>query len=389
MPPAGRSGTIAPVAPGRLGVALQPKDAFDYLNELGTWLEQRRQDLQALDSAALASSDRDAFSRDMIVAMALSKAISDRYDLLRVTFDSGRVGPREAERLSTLVWGRLDVAPDSPAGGIAPSTAGALALSLPEACRLLDAMVSSLRSRLGLEPAGAEVATRLKDLRATIERIRDQVGVVPAGPERDRARADLQRLEQRAVDVGDRARRGADVGGLLAPLEYAASGLERDLIVGAGTRADDARDAQRAHQLYEELRARGDAIRDLEARCVAAVAPAPRLAVPDVSALGPIPASGAALDAYLDRLDAVSRALTLAHGAYTSALAEREEIDGLSGALAAQAAATGVDDADLAGLRERVTELLRQRPTDVARARAWLAAYRAFLTALTTKEGRR
>lgn len=153
-------------------------------------------------------------------------------------------------------------------------------------------MTSSLRARLSLEPSGAEVGTRLTDVRQTIERVRDQVALAPAGNPRDTARPLLVRLEQRLLDVTDRARRGADVGGLLAPLEHDASTAERDLIVGAGQRVVAARDAVRAQQLRTELAARGEAIRLLETACVEAVTPAPRLAVPDVTALGPVPGPG-------------------------------------------------------------------------------------------------
>ena len=119
----------APEAPGRLGSSVTPQEAFVYLRDLRHVEDKRKDELDALDSAALASSERDAFSRDMLVSMALWKAISDRYDLLEVTFDNGRVGAREAERISALIWGRLDVEPGSAAGSLSPSTSGALALS--------------------------------------------------------------------------------------------------------------------------------------------------------------------------------------------------------------------------------------------------------------------
>ena len=384
---AGAAGA-APDAPGRLGGTVTPQEAFVYLRDLDVWRGRRKSELDALDSAALASSERDSFSRDMLVSMALWKAISDRYDLLEVAFDNGRVGPTEALRISALVWGRLDVAPDSAAGAIAPSTAGALALSLPEACRLSDAMTSSLRARLSLEPSGAEVGTRLKDVRETVERIRDQVGMTPVGGDRDAARSLLARLEQRLLDVTDRAKRGADVGGLLAPLEYDASTTERDLIVGAGQRLDAARDAARATDLRTQLAARGEAIRLLEDQCVAAVSPAPRLAIPDVTALGPVPTAPDAIERYLQRLDAVGRALTTAQGAYADALAERDEVQGLVGALGAQARATGIPMPDLDDLSRRLDAAFAVRPTDMARVRALGAAFRAYLASYTAPPSR-
>ena len=82
-------------------------------------------------------------SRDMSLSMALWKAVSDRYQLLSATFDGGRVGRQERERLSALIWGRLD-------GTLDPSLrpgAGALAVSLPEACRLSDALAGAAADR--------------------------------------------------------------------------------------------------------------------------------------------------------------------------------------------------------------------------------------------------
>ncbi len=374
----------APDAPGRLGSTVSPQEAFVFLRDLGTWRDKRKDELDALDSAALASSDRDSFSRDMLVSMALWKAISDRYDLLEVTFDNGRVGAKEAERLSALIWGRLDVAPGSAAGTLAPSVSGALALTLPEACRLSDAMTSSLRARLSLEPSGAEVGTRLKSVRETVERIRDQVDTVPVGAEREGARDLLRRLDHRLAEVTEKAKRGADVGGVLAPLEYDASTGERDLIVGAGQRLDAARDAARARNQRAELAARGAAIRLLEDQCVAGVTPAPTLAIPDVTALGEVPTDGAGVERYLRRLDAVSRALTAAQTAYAGALAERDELVGIAGAYQAQARATGADGPDLDDLGRRLAETFAATPTDVRRARALLAAYQAYLRSATT-----
>ncbi len=380
-------GTVAPLAPGRLGSPISPQEAFTFLRDLGIWRDKRKEELDGLDAAALASSDRDRFSRDMLVSMALWKAISDRYELLVVTFDSGRVGPAEQARLSTLIWSRMDVPPGSAADTIAPATSGALGLSLPEACRLSDAMASSLRARLSLEPSGAEVGTRIKDVRATIERIRDQVALVPAGVDRDGARSVLARLEQRLVDVTDRAKRGAEVGGLLAPLEFDVASAERDLIVGAGQRLEAARDAARARGQVAELTARAAAVTELVDQCVATVMPAPRFGVPDVRLLGPVPTAPGALTHYLNRLDSVSRALTKVHTAYGDALAEHEEIHGYAGALAAQAKATGLSDPDETHLRERLASVLGARPTDMARARALLAAYRAYVQAYSEVKG--
>jgi hypothetical protein len=142
------------------------------------------------------------------------------------------------------------------------------------------------------------------------------------------------------------------------------------------------------------------------------VSPAPRLAVPDVAALGPVPQTADELDVYLARLATVSRALNFAQAAYARALDERSELLGQLEAYAIKAArlsqsgklagpagragntsisgnavddesitATAVGDDDLAELLRRAREVLTARPADMARARALAAAHQAYLAA--------
>jgi hypothetical protein len=155
----------------------------------------------------------------------------------------------------------------------------------------------------------------------------------------------------------------------------------------------------RARQLRGELEARGAAIRDLAAQCVATVNPAPKLAVPDVAALGPVPQTVAEVDAYLARLATVSRALNLAHGAYATAMDERSELRGRLEAYAIKAArvagtgtlsgaGAGDADDDLGELFRRAEDALRAEPTDMVRARALVAAHQAYLASRTTPTGR-
>ena len=57
-----------------------------------------------------------------------------------------------------------------------------LSVSLPEACRLSDALLSQLRVKLGLDPSGAEITERVRQLRAQMERIREQIDLEPPVP---------------------------------------------------------------------------------------------------------------------------------------------------------------------------------------------------------------
>jgi hypothetical protein len=125
---------------------------------------------------------------------------------------------------------------------------------------------------------------------------------------------------------------------------------------------------------------------------VAQVSPAPRFAVPDVAALGPVPSDPSAVDAYLLRLDAVGRALSIAQAAYAGALAEREELRGRLGAYAAKAAGTAASGAggtaqDLAELERRAAGSLDEVPADLVRARALIAAYQAYLGSTQPRPG--
>jgi len=397
---------ITPEPPGRIGAAISPEDALHYLEALGAWRDQRRGELDRLDEAALAASDADTatgragmagtgvtgLTGDVMLSMALWKAVADRHDLLVATWDSGRVGLAERERLSTLIWGRLDATLDPRLAQRpdVPSSSGALAVSLPEAMRLSDALAASLRARLSLDPSDADVTSRLRQLRAQLERVRDLVAAEPQDT-RDRFSQKLTKLDSRLGEMVEKAKRGADVGGLVGPLEADAARTERDLIVGSATRAEAIRDVARARELRAELEARGAAIRDLAARCVAAVTPAPRLAVPDVSALGPVPQAPAEVGAYLARLATVSRALNLAHAAYATALDERDELSARLEAYAVKATralgftapSTGTATADIADdlgeLFRRAQDVLRSRPADMARARALVAAHQAYL----------
>lgn len=364
---------VAPDAPARLGEPVEPEAMLRYLEALGRWRDRRRAELDDLDRLALASPESRALAGDVTLSMALWQAVAVRHDDLVRVWDSGRVGPVERQRLSALVWGRLPAAAGSPAESFA--------VSLPEACRLSDALAAQLHVRLSLDPVATDLAERVAAMRAALERIRDLAADAPAGPARDGATARLARLERRLVDLTDRAKRGADVGGLVGPWATDAAVAERDLIVAAATRRDDERDRERALALRAELLERAAAVQAQADVCVAQVRPAPTLAVPRVEALGPVPDEPTAVDAYLARLGAVARALTQAEAAYAAPLAEADHLRALLDLYRAKAATTGLE------ARTEVREMYRlagavvhATPTDLPRARAVLAAYQALLS---------
>ena len=99
------------------------------------------------------------------------------------------------------------------------------------------------------------------------------------------------------------------------------------------------------------------------------------------------------MDAYLVRLDAVGRALTMAQDAYAAALAERDE---LRGRLEAYAAKAGSRSASTLHPRETSPSWSaradrgprRTKPADLGRARALVAAYQAYLADVRSQRRR-
>ncbi|GAA1766279.1 hypothetical protein GCM10009795_011030 [Nocardioides hankookensis] len=357
--------SAAPTPPGALGTAPEPIVLQGYLDDLDAWVRARRLELDELDAAALAANRGGEVASDMALALSLWKAVSDRWQLMWATWDGGRVGEAERARITTLAWGRLD------------GTTGAV--SVPEACRLSDALAAQLRATLSLVPGADAAAAQIKELRAQLERVRDQVGLEPAIA-RDQPVDRLAGLLQRLGDVTERAQRGADVGGLLGPLEADASTFERDLIVGNARRRDARDQLASARELRADLLARAEALSALAATCVRTVDPSPRYAVPDVEALGPIPNTPEALAPYLTRLDRVSQALTLAQQKYADALAERTQLLDLLEAYVAKAGALGVADRpDLADSERRAREVLAREPAPMAVCRQLVSTYQTWV----------
>lgn len=127
-------------------------------------------------------------------------------------------------------------------------------------------------------------------------------------------------------------------------------------------------------------------MRELVNRTTAAVWPAPRYAVPDPGALGPLPNTKEALGPYLDRLAQVDRALRVVQQAYEGALLQREQAQARLVALGREAGAAGHGgDPDLAALARLAEEQLRRAPTVLAVADHLVSAYAAHLEWLTER----
>lgn len=360
----------APTAPGRLGEAIEPALIQRYVVELDGWLRTRKDELDELDAAALAAGRGEELAADMQLVLAMWQAIQDRYQLVFATWDGGRVLQQERERISALIWGRLDGATGMPGG---------LAVSLPEACRLNDALTGQLRTKLALTYDATEQVARIRELRAQLERIRDQVGLEPPAAQESAART-LAGLILRLDELNARSERGADVGGMLGPLEVEATTFERDLIVGNARRRDARSKLESARELRADLEAREQALQKLADQCVATVDDAPRLAVPDVDALGPVPNTPEAIEEYLGKLDRVSQALEFAQHKYADALARHADLVALLDAYVAKARAHGVADRpDLLDSEQRARSVLARRPAPMAVAQQLVTTYQTWL----------
>ncbi|HET9654278.1 MAG TPA: hypothetical protein VFP72_02915 [Kineosporiaceae bacterium] len=386
QPAAGQSGdgvVIAPSAPGRLGVAA-PADALrQYLDQLGRWRDRRRGELDRLDEASLRATDPDSYTGDITLCMALWQSCSDRYEQLVAAWDSGRADQLARERMSQLIWGRLD------AGG---GLGAGLAVSLVDACRLSDALAAQLRARLSFDPRAADAVARVAALRASMERLRALAEQEPG------AVGVVQRLAARVEDLAGAAARGGDVSGPLGLLEADAARAERDLIVSTATRREAERDRERqaADLVRDRVRAMNEAaalehrqqtLIALADRCVHRITLAPRLAVPEPEALGPVPTDRAGLDAYLGRLSNVARAMDIVERTYSAPLEELEELTGRLAGYRVMAARTGRDtDRQVQAAAQLARSALQAVPCDLDSARTLVAQYQALIRATPPRD---
>lgn len=346
--------STSPAAPGGLGVAASAQDMLAYLGALDAWLSQRRAELDALDAQILQTGRQAELTADMSLAMALWQAAKTRQNLLLTTWDSGRVGRGELERLSGLIWGRLDTA------GAPVAALQSMAVSLPEAGRLSDALIAQLRARLNTDPNATALQLRLTELRAQAERIRDQLALeppalAPAGQQR------LAEILARTQQLGDKQGRGGDIAGLLSALESDAARFERDLIVGAARRREGRELLAKVRAEYAASAEREATVAALVAEVSAAVWPVPSVTLPALADLGPVPNTAAALTGYLTRLGELSAATTAVQTQFSARLAERDAAAAQLAALQIKASALP-SDATITDLISQISTQLAARP---------------------------
>jgi hypothetical protein len=360
-----------PAPPGSLTSPAGPGDVLRYLDELRRWRDDLRTALDALDRRARVASNADAFTADLTLALSLAESIDRRTDELITTWDSGRVGDKELAQLAQLMWGRLPDALGNPS-----------AFSLSEATTLTAALEARLAARLDADTiAGSGAADRIAPLRETLARCHDLATTLERRVDEAEALA-----AQLAAALASDPKTLADQIGRIGD---AADLLERDLIKETALRASVSRDAATLATRVAELTATAAEVRETAHRCRDKIADPPRLAVPDVAALGPVPpvpdgpdvpgtwtAARAALDAYQARLEQAAAALAEAGRRYAAPLAERAELRGLADAYRAKAAAAGLAedpalDVQFAAARAE----LWLAPCDVMAARRLVETY--------------
>ena len=355
-----------PIAPGSAQTPPTAQQMLSYLDQLGRWVADCRVAIDRIDQKVQAANPGQG-TQDIAMTLTVWQAVSTRHNDLLKVWDSGRVTEIELKKLGALIWGNLN---DMLTPGATISSGGGLALSLPEACRMLEALISQLTSRLQLANLPTEASTRIAALRAQLERIRTQSALDPPDVRQntEAAIANLADDLTRMIAVADR---GGDIGGVLGPLEVRAARLERDLIVGHAERAMLTDKIKQAKTRLAELVAREESVTELAARTRASLTPAPKYAVPRLAALGEVPATSAELDDYLSRLEQVAKALDMVQQANLQALARKDQLsDRLQ-------RVTTADDPLANSLRAQIRGLLDQSPAQLTVIEPLITAYEA------------
>jgi hypothetical protein len=339
-----------------------------YLDDCGNWINDRRQDLDRLDRKVQATSPQGV--TDIAMTLTVWQAIKDRYTDLVKVWDSGRVLDIDLKKIAVMIWANLN---DMLTPGTTISSGGGLAVSLPEACRMLEALISQLSSRYELAPVSTETTARITQLLAQVERIREQAKLDPPGI-REATEAQVANLASGVKDLVEKANRGGDIGGFLGPLEVRASLMERDLIVSHAERAMLAQKVGLASQRRTSMIQREHAVTEIVRKTRSSVDPAPKYAVPSVEALGEIPTTQGQLEEYMKRLDQVNAAFDVVQQANQQALAAKSS---LTARFEKAYATLGSADPLTASLATQIRDLMGQSPTPIAVVEPLINAFEA------------
>jgi hypothetical protein len=364
---------VAPEPSGSPGVPAGDQEVEAYLQELGRWRLRREHELMAIDASTRTHDGREVLNAHVTESMKLWHAVAQRHDLLLSTWDHGNTSPETRLILNQLIWGLLEQ-PDG--------NAESIALSVPEATRLSDYLAVALRAQVGIDDDLTDPQERIDSLREGLERLREHARTVE--PQRqEETEGVLSELEGRLTKVHERLVEGENVTVQLGALQTELAIVERRLLLTDAKARHDRADPEQVAAEREELLARGEAVRSLAQRALETINPAPRLGIPDAAALGEVPTDKDALTTYIGNLERISRALDQAHNTYAAALAEYADLASRAQKLAQTLAGCGAPTSvDLAGMLTAAKESLNNRPADIHRAAALVAAQEAYLAEL-------
>src|SRR5690606_5863307 len=179
-----------------------------------------------------------------------------RHDLLLATWgdgsDPGTRAHGESERdwVSRLVWGVLEM-PDG--------DAQALAMPLPDALRLSDAMTAWLRARVGADEDEVRLRDRVRELQTDLDRVRGEL--VEDGGGEDGLEERLDAVEETLQSL--RGREDPDVLTEIGDAGLEVASVDRAIVVGRVAQAHDRADRAQAESERDHLVARGQAVRSL------------------------------------------------------------------------------------------------------------------------------
>jgi hypothetical protein len=345
---------------------------LSYLGELDAWLNERRSELDSIDAQIISSNRQAELNSDITLAMTIWQSIKNRQAEILKTWDSGRVTQVELTKISSLIFGRLDSDGQQLAS---------MAVSVPEAGKLCDALVATLRNKLNTDPGVENQLARIRALRSSLERVRDQIGLEPPAL-RPSAQAKLDGMLARLQDIDAKRGRGADVGGLLGPLEAETAKLERDLIVGAAQRRQAVGLLEQVRKLKAAAETDELSLRAAEAEAQAAIWPVPEGQVASVASLGAMPNTPDALAGYQASLEQLRSSQATRKAQLDEALGQLPAAERLLSQLSARAAKFS-DDEVLGTLYASAKAVIEARPTVIPVLQHAMAAYRSKIDQLT------
>lgn len=331
----------------------------DVLGQWDAWIGEATDRLMDLDGRAAATAS-DQVRLDLAAAFVCRKAIADRVEQIRAA-------PKDAARLA--------------AQPVRDDRGELVGTDIADAATLLGKVLDRVAATVDRDHQQqsaifADAARATTDL-ATATRLADQLGEMS-----NRVSAVRSQFEAAGRDP-DRLRAAAD----------AIAAVRADLVSLDAERSSLLQRLAAAPAQVADLRIRETTVRELMARCREKVTPVPKLAVPSVDALAPVPTDAdlagltwptmrGKLTPVLDQIDRLGASLAEAERRFTAALTERDDLRGLLQAFRDKAGNHRIAErADIDGAYQAARDVLWSAPCDLVSARALTQAYSGAVNA--------